>query len=156
MHVIQKLFIFLVFIALISKVPASSHSASAAKNKKVSFFSEATAFAGNTDTTLPLTKTPMAKVSYYGHGDVFNGRKTANGERFNAYNTADLTAAHKTLPFGTRVRMYNPQNDMTITVRINDRGPYISGRSFDLSYAAAKKLGIVKNGVAKINFVVMR
>ena len=82
---------------------------------------------------------PLGKgvASWYGPG--FHGKKTANGERFNPY---DLTAAHKTLPFGTKVRVTNEQTGKSVVVRINDRGPYAHGRVIDLSKAAAEAVGI--------------
>jgi len=89
----------------------------------------------------------MAKdvASYY--ADKFHGRTTANGEKFNMY---DMTAAHKTLPFGTRVRITNLENGRKVVVRINDRGPYIKGRTIDLSFAAARKLGMIQKGVVNV------
>ncbi len=80
-------------------------------------------------------------ASYY--ADHFNGRRTANGETFS--NTA-LTAAHRTLPFGSRVRVTNPRNGQSVVVRINDRGPFTRGRTIDLSRAAAETVGIVRAG----------
>lgn len=85
------------------------------------------------------------KASWYGPG--FAGRKTANGERF---NPGAMTAAHKTLPFGTTVEVTNLQNGKRTVVRINDRGPYAGGRIIDLSKAAAKKIGLLQSGVAKV------
>ena len=90
------------------------------------------------------------EASYYGPG--FHGKKTANGERFNMHA---LTAAHKTLPFGTRVRVTNLDNGKSVVVRINDRGPYKKGRIIDLSVAAAKKIGMMGSGVAKVKLVVL-
>lgn len=92
-----------------------------------------------------ITETGMA--SYYGVNDGFNGRKTANGEIFNTYR---LTAAHKTLPFGTVVKVTNLSNGESVKVRINDRGPYIKGRIIDLSAKAAEKLDMTSKGVAQV------
>jgi rare lipoprotein A len=83
------------------------------------------------------------EASWYGPG--FHGRQTANGERF---NTNDLTAAHKTLPFGTKVKVTNEQTGESVVVRINDRGPYAKDRVIDLSKASAQAIGI--SGVAKV------
>ena len=82
---------------------------------------------------------PLGKgvASWYGPG--FHGKKTANGERF---NTNDLTAAHKTLPFGTKLRVTNERTGKSVVVRINDRGPYAHGRVIDLSKAAAEAVGL--------------
>jgi rare lipoprotein A len=77
-------------------------------------------------------------ASVYGNGDGYAGRKTANGERM---NPGAMTAAHKTLPFGSHVRVTNKKNGRTVTVRINDRGPFVRGRVIDLSPAAARALG---------------
>ena len=81
------------------------------------------------------------------YGKYFHGRKTASGERYNMYA---MTAAHKTLPLGTWVEVENLRNRRTITVRINDRGPFVRGRIIDLSYAAASKLNMANAGVATV------
>ena len=75
------------------------------------------------------------------------GRKTANGE---IYDPKKLTAAHLKLPFGTRVKVTNLENNETVVVRINDRGPYVKGRIIDLSYAAARQIGMLKKGIVKV------
>lgn len=85
------------------------------------------------------------RASFY--ADAFQGRKTANGERF---RQGRRTAAHKTLPFGTKVKVTNLKNGRTVTVRINDRGPFVSGRVIDLSRKAAGRLGMVNDGVAEV------
>jgi len=81
------------------------------------------------------------------YGGKFHGRQTANGETF---NTNDLTAAHKELPFNTVVNVTNMANGKSISVRINDRGPYVGERVIDLSYAAAKALDMVRAGTANV------
>ena len=83
------------------------------------------------------------RASYY-----WEGRLTASGERFHPDDPNDLTAAHRTLPFGTRVRV--TYGSRSITVRINDRGPFVSGRCIDLSRAAARRLGIIGVCVAPV------
>ena len=75
------------------------------------------------------------------------GTQTASGEKF---DTHDLTAAHPTLPFGTRLRVTNVKTGRSVTVRVNDRGPYVRGRVVDVSYSAAEALGMVGQGVAKV------
>lgn len=85
------------------------------------------------------------KASWYGPG--FHGHKTANGER---YDQMSFTAAHKSLKFGTLLKITNPKNNKSVVVRINDRGPYVTGRDLDISKAAALSLGMVRRGVAKI------
>lgn len=89
-------------------------------------------------------------ASYYGKR--FHGRRTANGERF---NMNAMTAAHKTLPFGTKVRVTNPRNGRSVTVRINDRGPYAHGRVIDLSRAAAQRIGIIQAGHARVRLEIV-
>jgi rare lipoprotein A len=84
-------------------------------------------------------------ASYYGRK--FHGRRTASGER---YDMHDLTAAHPVLEFGSRVEVINLKNGRKVRVRINDRGPFRKGRIIDLSYAAAKKIGMLRRGVAKV------
>ncbi len=90
-------------------------------------------------------KIEKGAASYY--ADKFNGRKTASGERF---NNAEMTAAHKTLPFGTQLIVHNPANGKEVTVRVNDRGPFIRGRVIDVSKAAARELGLIGPGVAPV------
>ena len=90
-------------------------------------------------------------ASWYGPG--FHGKTTANGETYNMYATD--TAAHKTLPFGTRVRICNQWTTQCVDVRINDRGPYIAGRSFDLSYGAAQQIGMLQSGVVPITYEIL-
>ena len=89
-------------------------------------------------------------ASWYGPG--FHGRTTANGERYDQYG---ISAAHKTLPFGTRVRICNQWTTQCVDVRINDRGPYIAGRSFDLSYGAAQQIGMLQSGVVPITYEIL-
>ena len=89
------------------------------------------------------------QASYY--ADRFHGRLTANGERFNMH---ELTAAHKSLPFGSMVRVTNLANGKKVLVRINDRGPYIKGRIIDLSLEAAKEIDLLKKGVTNVRIEV--
>jgi rare lipoprotein A len=86
--------------------------------------------------------TQNGKVSWYGPG--FQGRRTANGEIF---DTHEMTMAHRSLAFGSKVRVTNLDNGRSIVVRVNDRGPYVGGRIADLSHAAASRLGFVEDGV---------
>lgn len=89
-------------------------------------------------------------ASYYGEG--FQGRLTANGETF---DTRRLTCAHRTLPFDTMVRVRNLANDKEVTVRVNDRGPYVGGRIVDLTEAAAERIDMKKSGVARVELTVV-
>lgn len=86
-------------------------------------------------------------ASYYA-----SGKRTASGESF---NPDLLTAAHRSLPFDTKVRVEHIKSGRSVVVRINDRGPFISGRIIDLSRGAAKKLGIIKSGVARVRVMVL-
>ncbi len=90
------------------------------------------------------------KLAWY--GSKFAGRKTASGQ---AFNPAALTMAHKTLPFGTRVKVTNPKNNKSVVVRVNDRGPTQPDRIGDLSRAAAARIGMLRSGVidAKLEVV---
>lgn len=90
-------------------------------------------------------------ASYYAAR--FHGRRTASGER---YDKDAHTAAHRTYPFGTRVRVTNQTNGRTVDVRINDRGPFVRGRIIDLSHAAAGELGMVRDGVVQVRVKVLR
>lgn len=89
-------------------------------------------------------------ASYYAAR--FEGRRTASGERF---DNDDLTAAHRTLPFGTLVRVTNPANGRSVVVRINDRGPFTRGRLIDVSRAAAEELGMVARGHADVELALI-
>ena len=87
------------------------------------------------------------------YGPDFHGKATSNGE---VYNMNSMTAAHKTLPFGSVVRVTHQENGKSVTVRINDRGPFVGDRIIDLSHAAATELGIVETGTAPVNLRVIR
>ena len=95
-------------------------------------------------------KTYRGGASWYGPG--FHGRLTANGETFNSNH---LTAAHRTLPFGTKLRVTNLDNGRSVVVRVNDRGPFIKGRIIDLSAAAARRIRMIDSGVASVTVEVI-
>lgn len=97
-----------------------------------------------------LFTTQEGMASWYGPG--FAGRTTSNGEVF---DPAQLTAAHRTLPFGTRVRVTNLDTGSSVEVRINDRGPFKAGRIIDLSRAAADRIGMLSSGVARVRVEVV-
>ena len=103
---------------------------------------------------LPTTQTHAVvtegTASYY--ADRFNGRKTASGARF---NTNALTAAHKTLSFGTKVMVTNKANGRSVEVTINDRGPYAHGRMIDLSKGAAREIGMLGSGTARVELQIV-
>ncbi|MBV5272170.1 MAG: septal ring lytic transglycosylase RlpA family protein [Lamprocystis purpurea] len=94
--------------------------------------------------------TQSGKASYY--HDRFHGRKTASGV---AYNKHALSAAHKTLPLGTQVRVTDARSGKSVVVQINDRGPYARGRVIDLSRAAAREIGLVNKGVANVKLEIL-
>ena len=100
-----------------------------------------TALTAMTALSLPAHAARCGGASHYGMGDGFHGQTTASGETFNTYA---LTAAHRTLPLGTRLRVTH--GDRSVTVRVNDRGPYVGGRDLDLSYAAFKALASPSRG----------
>lgn len=103
----------------------------------------------HSDKTAPssagLLKSQEGIASYYAHK--FNGRRTASGERF---SNKKMTAAHRTLPFGTLVEVENMVTHQKVIVKINDRGPFVRNRIIDLSYSAAKKLGFIRQGSARV------
>jgi rare lipoprotein A len=92
-------------------------------------------------------------ASWYGVPDGFHGQRTANGEIFDAYG---LTAAHRSLPFGTRIRVTNLNNNRSIVVRVTDRGPFVGGRSIDLSQGAAARIGMISTGTAPVKLEVIQ
>jgi rare lipoprotein A len=92
----------------------------------------------------------VGTASWYGPG--FHGSRTSSGEVYDQY---DLTAAHPTLPLGTRVVVTNLENNRAVEVRINDRGPFVKGRSIDLSYAAARTLGMIGPGTSPVRIEVL-
>lgn len=94
--------------------------------------------------------TESGLASWY--GKKFHGRKTANGETYDMYG---ISAAHKTLPLGTWVRVENLDNGKTLELRINDRGPFVAGRIIDLSQGAAKRLGVIGPGTARVTLVAL-
>ena len=89
-------------------------------------------------------------ASYYAHD--FNGKQTSNGEIF---DMNALTAAHRTFPFGTKVRVTNLENNKIVVVRVNDRGPFKEGRMMDLSMGAAKEIDLIRTGTARVRLEVL-
>lgn len=100
--------------------------------------------------SLSIAQVQTGKASFY--ADKFEGSPTASGEK---YRKNKLTGAHKSLPFGTKVRVTNLANNQTVEVVINDRGPYVDGRVIDVSRAAAEKLGFVNQGLAEVKVEVI-
>ncbi|WP_143959929.1 septal ring lytic transglycosylase RlpA family protein [Litoribacter populi] len=95
--------------------------------------------------------TQTGKASFY--ANKFQGRKTANGE---IYRHNKMTAAHRSLPFGTEVKVTNLKNGKTVSVRINDRGPFVKGRVIDLSRSAARKIDMISDGVVNVEIAYPR
>jgi rare lipoprotein A len=98
----------------------------------------------------PEAEFQRGKASWYGPG--FHGKRTASGERF---DMEALTAAHRTLPFGTRIRVRNSQNGREVVVRINDRGPFARGRVLDLSKSAAAQIGLIHRGSGRVELALL-
>jgi rare lipoprotein A len=116
-------------------------------HRRVASVKKHTPFASHRDAA--DTKTASQGVaSFY-----TEGTQTASGEKF---DTHDLTAAHPTLPFGTKLRVTNVATGRSVTVRVNDRGPYVPGRIVDVSYSAAESLGMVGRGVANVKLDVVQ
>src|SRR6266516_4888729 len=137
-----------------SELPVASRQASLEHNRKTSFV---------TNRRVAVTKkhTPFAsdknatetRVASHGLASFYTeGTQTANGERF---DTHELTAAHRTLPLGTRLRVTDVATRRSVTVRVNDRGPFVPGRVVDVSASAAETLGITGKGVAKVELDVV-
>ena len=97
-----------------------------------------------------ILESTVGVASYY--GAKFAGRPTANGEIF---NPSAMTAAHKTYPFGTKIRVVNLKNNKSVIVRINDRGPFVKGRIIDLSRGAAEEIGMIVDGIARVRLEIL-
>ncbi|MFA0508544.1 MULTISPECIES: septal ring lytic transglycosylase RlpA family protein [unclassified Vibrio] len=126
----------IIFTALILMILAGCTSTSAVGSSKTKEYAKSHALVG--------------VASWY--GDKFHGKLTASGE---TYNKNAYTAAHKTLPFGTIVRVTNTANNKSVDVKINDRGPYVKGRVIDLSHKAFSQIGDVKKGVVKVKIEII-
>jgi rare lipoprotein A len=128
---------------------APQRRASVAHHRRVAAASRKhTPFAARPAAAKPaaMTDGSVGIASFYKHGS-----KTANGEQF---NPNDLTAAHRTLPFGTRLRVTHVATGQSVTVRVNDRGPFIPGRVVDVSHSAAEALGMIDRGITKVKLEV--
>lgn len=124
----------------------ANRTASVAPARRVAVARKHTPFASN-------KKAAATEVASHGIASFYTeGTKTASGEKF---NTNELTAAHPTLPFGTKLRVTNVASGQSVTVRVNDRGPFVRGRVVDVSYAAAETLGMVGGGIAKVKLDVV-
>ena len=143
-------------VSRISEPPVASRQASLEHNRKASFVV-------NRRVAVTKKHTPFASHKNAGETQVVashgvasfytEGTQTASGEKF---DTHELTAAHRTLPFGTRLRVTNVATGRSVTVRVNDRGPFVPGRVVDVSYSAAETLGMVGGGIAKVKLDVVQ
>jgi rare lipoprotein A len=122
-------------------------TASFVTNRRFAHVKKHTPFSPQKTAAVPQTAS-QGVASFY-----TEGTQTASGEKF---DTHELTAAHPTLPFGTRVRVTNVATGQSVTVRVNDRGPYVRGRIVDVSYSAAESLGMVGRGVANVRLDVVQ
>jgi rare lipoprotein A len=138
-----------------SEFLAANRQASLEHNRK-------NTFATNSRVAVTKKHTPFAsnknaaetQIASHGLASFYTeGTQTASGERF---DTHELTAAHRTLPFGTRLRVTNVATGQSVTVRVNDRGPFVPGRVVDVSYSAAETLGMVGEGIAKVKLDVVQ
>ncbi len=145
MRSLAKILFILILVALVgfTLVVNEDKMTEPAFAEKVASIEEETVTADRT--LVKFIDKGTMKASWYGPG--FHGQKTANGE---IYDQMAFTAAHKSLKFGTLLKITNLKNNNSVVVRINDRGPYIHGRDLDLSKAAALELGFLRKGVSKI------
>jgi rare lipoprotein A len=142
-------------VSKISEPPVANRQASLEHNRKTSFVvNRSVAVAKKHTPFAPGKNATETQVASHGIASFYTeGTKTASGEKF---DTNELTAAHPTLPFGTQLRVTNVKTGRSVTVRVNDRGPYVPGRVVDVSYAAAETLGMVGGGVAKVKLDVVQ
>ncbi len=136
-----RVFLCMVCVALLLSGCAEGNAKIASRKGYVRFPEKQYASGEKAEIGLKIT----GEASYYGPG--FHGKKTASGEIF---DQDDYTCAHKSLPFGTKLKVVRVDNGSSVVVRVNDRGPYVDGRILDLSVAAGKKIGLDKVGHAKV------
>jgi rare lipoprotein A len=131
-------------------MPSSHATGRAARFVAALLLAGAIAGCATTGPAIARDQGAVGLASYYAREH--DGQRTASGERF---DMRAMTAAHRTLPFGTRVRVTNLENGRQAVVRVNDRGPFRKGRIIDVSYAAARALGLVQQGVARVRVDVL-
>ena len=143
-------------VTLFISLPIKAYNNKTSENVKKA---EKKAKASENDVNTEIVKEELAKYSYFQtgtasfYGGKWHGRKTANGEIFDTYK---LTAAHKTLPFGTKVHVTTLNNGKSAVVSINNRGPYVKGRVIDLSQAAFSKIENMSRGVTKVKLEIIK
>jgi rare lipoprotein A len=142
-------------LAACAQSTAVRHSASLHHDRTASFFTDWHVASERKHTPFARPhNAPSTQIASQGIASFYTeGQRTASGERF---DTNDLTAAHPTLPFGTRLRVTNLSTGRSVTVRVNDRGPYVPGRVVDVSHSAASALGMVQSGTAKVKLDVIQ
>jgi peptidoglycan lytic transglycosylase len=142
-------------VSKISEPPVATRQASLEHNPKTSFVTNSRVAVAKKHTPFAPDKNATGtQVASHGLASFYTeGTQTASGEKF---DTHELTAAHPTLPFGTQLRVTNVTTGRSVTVRVNDRGPFVPGRVVDVSYAAAETLGMVGGGVAKVKLDVVQ
>jgi rare lipoprotein A len=135
-----------------SEFVGPSQRASLQHNRTASFVTNSRVASAKRHT--PFARHAPTQIASQGIASFYTeGQQTASGEKF---DTHDLTAAHPTLPFGTRLRVTNVATGRSVTVRVNDRGPYVPGRVVDVSHSAADALGMVGSGIAKVKLDVVQ
>jgi rare lipoprotein A len=144
MRFLKKIIIFILFFCFIIFIFSCSSTKKITENTSQS--SSKNDYTDNGETVYEL-----GLASYY--SSIFEGRATASGE---IYAGNELTAAHKRLPFGTIVKVKNLKNNKIVTVRINDRGPTKADRVIDLSYKAAEILDMIKDGIVKVEIIIIK
>lgn len=137
----MRVFLSLICVAFLLSGCAEGNAKIASRKGYVRFPEKQYASGEKAEIGLKIT----GEASYYGPG--FDGKQTASGEIF---DQNDFTCAHKSLPFGTKLKVVRVDNGSSVVVRVNDRGPYVDGRILDLSVAAGKKIGLDKVGHAKV------
>jgi rare lipoprotein A len=137
-----------------SELHPASRQVSLNQNPKTSIVASRRVAATRKHTPFASRRKPEEQVASHGVASFYTeGTQTANGEKFDPH---ELTAAHPTLPFGTRLRVTNVATGRSVTVRVNDRGPFVHGRVVDVSYSAAETLGMVGPGIAKVKLDVVQ
>lgn len=149
MKLTKYIFVFAVSVLILASCSSSVRFAEAGTSRS-DWGSSLSSRTSKSEGALPSGTVIRGYASYY--HDKFNGRTTANGE---IYNSNSMTAAHKTLPFGTKAKVTNLKNGKSTIVIINDRGPFVADRIIDLSRAAAESIDMIKDGVAEVEIQIL-
>lgn len=146
LHIVKAIYVFIFLFCLYSCSPSPRYTSGSIKDKK-----QSSNISKKGKNKFNKDKTVYEGVASY-YGPNFHGKLTANGEVFDMYG---VTAAHKEIPFNTVARVTNLDNQKSLILRINDRGPYIDGRILDCSYGAAKKLDFIDIGTTNVKIEVL-